>query len=152
MQGRSRMVARHWRLVLVLMALAACRPAPPAVAVARSEGGARSVWSADFVTVRPGQRADYLRFLELNWARARRTALAQGQIRSYRALLSTDTTAGWHVILLTEYPDSAAYARREEIFRPILTAQGRTLIDGRGTRELTERVENRVVTAAFGQP
>jgi hypothetical protein len=104
------------------------------------------------VTVRPGSRADYLRFLELNWARARRTALAQGQIRSYRALVAPDTTPGWQVILLTEYPDSSAYARREEIFRPILDAQGRTLIDGRGTRELTERVVNRVVTAPLGQP
>ncbi len=147
-----RMIARHWRLTLASMALAACRPAPPPAAVAPRDAAARRVWSADFVTVRPGLRADYLRFLELNWARARRTALTQGQIRSYRALVAPDTTPGWQVILLTEYPDSAAYARREEIFRPILDAQGRTLIDGRGTRELTERVVNRVVTAPLGQP
>jgi hypothetical protein len=146
------MIARHWRLAVVSIAVAACRPAPPPPAVAPTDVGARSVWSADFVTVRPGLRADYLRFLELTWARARRTALAQRQIRSYRVLLAPDTTPGWQIILLTEYPDSSAYARREEIFRPILDAQGRTLIDGRGTRELTERLVNRVVTAPLGQP
>ncbi len=152
MNGTARTVARHWRLAVASTVLAACHPAPPGVLVAPANAGARSVWSADFVTVRPGLRADYLRFLELNWARARRTALAQGHIRSYRALVAPDTTPGWQVILLTEYPDSASYARREEIFRPILDAQGRTLIDGRATRELTERVVNRVLTAPLGQP
>jgi hypothetical protein len=56
------------------------------------------------------------------------------------------------VILLTEYPDSAAYARREEIFQPILTAQGRTLIDGKATRELTAGIENRWLIGLLGEP
>ena len=59
--------------------------------------------------------------------------------------------AGTQVILLTEYPDSAAYARREEIFQPILTAQGRTLIDGKATRELTDRVESRWFIEPLGR-
>jgi hypothetical protein len=147
-----RMIARHWQLALASMAIVACRPAQPPATITPTDAGARSVWSADFVTVRPGLRADYLRFLELNWARARRTALTQRQIRSYRVLLAPDTTPDWQIILLTEYPDSTAYARREEIFRPILDAQGRTLIGGRGTRELTERLVNRVVSAPLGQP
>jgi hypothetical protein len=97
-------------------------------------------------------RADYLRFLEANWARARQTAMAQGHIRSYRVLLAPDTAAAWQVVLLTEYPDAGAYARREAIFQPILAARGRTLIDGKGTRELTVRIENRVLTAPLGAP
>ena len=79
---------------------------------------------------KPGQQARYLRYLEANWARARATALAQGEIRSYRVLAVNESAAAWDVILLTEYPDSAAYARREAIFQPILDRQGQTLVDG----------------------
>jgi hypothetical protein len=49
-------------------------------------------------------------------------------------------------------PDAGTYARREAIFQPILAAQGRTLVEGKGTRELTERIENRVLTAPLGAP
>jgi hypothetical protein len=51
-----------------------------------------------------------------------------------------------------EYPDAAAYERREEMFQPILAAQGRTLIDGKATRELTSRVENHALVRVFGSP
>jgi hypothetical protein len=99
------------------------------------------------------QRRLYRRFIEANWARARRTARERGQIRSYHALFRPDTTtAGWHVVLLMEYPDAAAYERREEMFQPILAAQGRTLIDGKATRELTSRVENHALVRVFGSP
>ena len=64
---------------------------------------------------------------------------------------TSSTGAGTQVILLTEYPDSAAYARREEIFQPILAAQGRTLIDGKATRELTDRVESRWFIEPLGR-
>ena len=48
----------------------------------------------------------------------------RGLIRSYRALFTPDTTtAGFRVIQLTEYPDSAACERCSD-FQPILTAQG----------------------------
>ena len=111
-----------------------------------------SVWSVDLVTVVPGERERYRRFLEANWARARATARARGEIRSYHAVFTPDTSgtgAGTQVLLLTEYPDSAAYKRREEIFQPILAAKGRTLIDGKGTRELTERLESRWYVELF---
>ena|SRR5215216_958225 len=105
-----------------------------------------SVWSVDVVTVLSGERERYRRFLEANWARARATARTRGEIRSYHAVFTPDTSgtgAGTEVVLMTEYPDSTAYKRREEIFQPILAAKGRTLIDGKGTRELTERLESR---------
>ena len=121
---------------------------------ASSVSAGPSVWSVDLMTVRAGERESYRRFLDANWARARRTARERGEILSYHALFTPDTSAsgaGTQVILMTEYPDSAAYARREEIFQPILAAQGRTLIDGKATRELTERVENRWFVALLGQ-
>jgi hypothetical protein len=63
---------------------------------------------------------------------------------------TSGTGAGTQVLLMTEYPDSTAYKRREEIFQPILAAQGRTLIDGKATRELTERLESRWYVELLG--
>jgi len=113
-----------------------------------------SVWAVDVVTVRAGERENYRRFLEANWAKARRTARERAEIVSYRAAFSPDTSgtgAGTQVLLLTEYPDAAAYERREAIFQPILAAQGRTLIDGKSSREMTERIENRWYVAVMGE-
>ena len=53
---------------------------------------------------------------------------------------------------MTEYPDSAAYEWREEILQPILTAQGRRLIDGKAAPELTSRVENHWLVGLLGAP
>ena len=146
--------------MMMFTTIGACSPAARsttgrAVAVdspATSRGP--SVWSFDVMTVRTGDRERYRRFLAANWARARHTARERGEIRSFHALFTPDTSstgAGTQVILLTEYPDSAAYARREEIFQPILTAQGRTLIDGRSSREMIDRVESRWLIEMLGQ-
>ncbi len=145
-------------LVASVASVASCRSAAPVAGSATSGAKAAatagpSVWSVDLVTVLPGERGRYERFLEANWARARRTARAKGEIRSYHALFTADTTvSGWQVILLTEYPDSAAYGRREEIFQPILTAQGRTLIDGKGPREMTAPLDGRWLLGLLGEP
>ena len=146
-------------MFIALTAVGACTRAAPSTtnrAVAADSPASRgpSVWSVDVMTVRTGERDSYRRFLDANWARARRTARDRGEIRSFHALFTPDTSstgAGTQVILLTEYPDSAAYARREEIFQPILTAQGRTLIDGKATRELTDRVESRWFIELLGR-
>ena len=109
-----------------------------------------SVWSVDIVTVKAGERENYRRFLEANWAKARRTAKSQGDIRSYHAVFA-DSAGQTEVLLMTEYPDSARYNRREEIFQPILRAQGRTLIDGKATRELTDRLVGKDYTEVLGE-
>ena len=110
------------------------------------------MWAVDVVTVRVGERENYRKFLEANWAKSRRTLRERGEIRSYRAAFSPDTVgAKTRVLLMTEYPDSAAYARREEMFAPVLAAQGRTLIDGRSSREMTERIESWWYVDAMGQ-
>ena len=103
------------------------------------------------MTVRVGERENYRKFLEANWTKAR-TLRERGEIRSYHAAFAPDSgSANAQVLLLTEYPDSSAYARREEIFQPVLAAQGRTLIDGKATRELTERLVSTSYVAFLGQ-
>ena len=79
-----------------------------------------SVWAIDLVHTLPGMQDAYLASIEANWAGARALALRDGHIVSYRALATTpDSTSQWDVILMTEYPDSGAYAQREAAFRAI---------------------------------
>lgn len=121
-------------LARTLIAFAILANVSCARAVQRPEpapAASTSVWTADFMRTKPGQFDRYLKYLDANWARSRRTVLSQGRIRSFRVLTTTPTAAApWDVVLLTEYPDSAAQANAESIFRPVLDAQGETLIDG----------------------
>jgi hypothetical protein len=119
---------------------------------AHARASATPVWSADFVATRPGEKERYVRFLEANWVRARRTARAAGHIMSYRVLAAPDSTAGWDFVLLTEYADSGTYARREAVFQPILDAQGLTRIDGKTSRDLTISIKNVLLAEPFGEP
>lgn len=126
------------------LALGGCRSSTPVVAGTDPSAGPRtstgpSVWPVDLMTVLPGEHDRYRRFIDASWARAPRTARERGEILSYHALFRPDTADGnWHVILLTEYPHSAGFERREEISQPVLQAQGHTRIDGKSTRAHVE--------------
>ena len=131
-----------------LVALAAACATPRADEPAPAHGP--SVWTADFMRTKPGQLERYLRYLDANWARSRRTVLAQGGIRSFRVLVTQPTDeAPWDVVLLTEYPDSAAHARAEEVFRPVMSAQGETLIDGLSGRGPDNPLKRTVAATVF---
>jgi hypothetical protein len=101
------------------------------------------VVEVDYVRAKPGELPRLVRFYQLNWARSRRTLQQRGAIVSYHLLVRADTTGGYDIELQTEYPDAAAWERREEIFRPVMAAQGRTLIDGLSRADLGEIVANR---------
>ena len=79
------------------------------------------IWVADFVKVKSGHRAETLFFYENNWKVYRDTALAKGYISGYRLLETMpDSLGNFDFVLMTAYPDSAAYAKSEEHFQPIL--------------------------------
>lgn len=79
------------------------------------------IWVADFVKIKSGHRAETLFFYENNWKLFRDTALAKGYISSYRLLeTAPDSLGNFDFILMTAYADSAAYAKSEEHFQPIL--------------------------------
>lgn len=84
---------------------------------------AGSVWSVDPIRTLPGMQDEYLASIEDNWAGARELAHDRGAVMSYRALAADpDSERGWDFILMTEYADSATWARREEIFQEIFAA------------------------------
>lgn len=80
-----------------------------------------SVWVVDFVRIKAGHRTETMFFYENNWKLYRDTALARGYISGYRLLETTPDSIGqFDLVLMTAYPDSAAHARSEDHFRPIL--------------------------------
>jgi len=76
-----------------------------------------SVWAVDFVKTKGGRQADYLQFIEQNWAKARAFMKEKGIVSNYQVLsLSQNQAAEWDVLLMTEYKDSSAYEKREAVF------------------------------------
>jgi hypothetical protein len=87
----------------------------------------------------PGQRARYLAFLDSNWVPARAAVAGSGDVVGFRSIVldsAAAAKAGWDVMLMTTYRDSTAWARREEVFAPVLARRGLIRIDGMGPREL----------------
>jgi hypothetical protein len=89
----------------------------------------QSVWSVDLIRTLPGQQGEYLHSIEANWAGARKIALDQDAILSYRALVAEpDSLRNWDVLLMTEYSDSTAWNQREEIFASIFASPDYTAV------------------------
>lgn len=113
---------------------------------ADNETTSTSVWAVDVVRTLPGMQDEYLRNIETNWAGARGIARERGVIVAYRAFAAEPDSLGeWDVLLMTEYPDSAAWANREAAFQEIFaspefvrtpidtpSAELRTFVEGGG--------------------
>lgn len=99
------------------------------------------VWAVDFVKTKDGHFDDYLKFIEANWATARKEAQKQGYILSYRVLI-LPSNPEWDVLLITEYANMEKYEAREENFRKVFEkirqSKGPTLINGLGARDLAD--------------
>ncbi|MDX1421093.1 MAG: hypothetical protein R3181_14095 [Rubricoccaceae bacterium] len=107
-----------------------------------------SVWSIGYARTHPGAQAGYLTFLELNWAEARRRAIEEGVVRSFRILARPDTAeAPWDVMMITEYADSAAYADREAYFTAMFARPDweTRLVDGKSARAFADLVGDETV-------
>lgn len=127
-------------VLALCVALSVSFGTPP---VAAQDGPEPHVVEVDYVRANPGELPRLVRFYQLNWARSRRTLQARGAIISYHLLVRADSTGDYDIELHTEYPDQAAWERREEIFRPVMAAQGRTLVDGLSRADLGEIVASR---------
>jgi hypothetical protein len=74
-------------------------------------------------------------------------------IRSFRVLVTEPTAEQpWDVILMTEFPDSATYAAREAVFRPVMDAQGQTLVDGMSGSGPDNPLKTTVRSAVYTSP
>ncbi|NNF59152.1 MAG: hypothetical protein HKN04_13030 [Rhodothermaceae bacterium] len=132
-------------LVLPLALLAGCRSVAPA--------STDTVLAIDFLQTLPGEQADYLRFVDLNWRTARAVAQAEGAVVRYEVLAREPSEDEWDVMLITEYASEAAYAEREAIFARIFESPRWTLqlIDGKNSRDMASFVGEPVVVRRQSQ-
>jgi hypothetical protein len=98
-----------------------------------------SVWAVDFVKTKEGQQADYLKFIEQNWARARSFMKEKGIAASYRFLsVPANGKADWDVLLVTEYVGEDGYNRREAVFDEYRKANAAVSSNGKNSRDMSE--------------
>ena len=77
-----------------------------------------SIWAVDFVKTKDGQQANYLSFIEQNWAQARAFMKQKGIANSFQVLsLPASEKAEWDVLLMTEYANQSGYEKRETVFK-----------------------------------
>lgn len=104
-----------------------------------------SVWTVDAVKTNDGQQANYLKFIEQNWAAARQTLKEKGAIKSFRALaVKPEKSLAWDVLLITEYANREAFEKREAIFAEVFKTRKTVLIDGKNGREMSKIVNSDV--------
>lgn len=116
---------------------------------AHAQGAATSIWAVDFIKTREGQQADYLKFIEQNWAKARLYMKEKGIATSYRtASVPAAADSQWDVLLITEYVSQEGYDKREAVFEEYRKGNPQTPVNGRTAREMSEIKLSRT----FNQP
>ncbi len=74
----------------------------------------------DVIQCRDGYERECLHYYEQNWLVFREAALERGFISGFELLRTVDDTTGVGLVLITDYPDSTAYAEVEENFQPLI--------------------------------
>jgi hypothetical protein len=74
-----------------------------------------TVWSVQFIRVKPGMENAYLNYLATDWKRAQEAAKQAGAIQDYK-VLSTEAhgATDWNLLLMTQAKDLAAIDANEE--------------------------------------
>lgn len=113
------------------------------------------MWAVDFVQTKDGQFADYLRYVDANWRKAREEMKRDGAVVSF-AVLTEPNGEDWDVMLLTEYADLAQFDAREQSYQQAIArlrpnGGGPTLIDGKGARDLADIKSSRVLQPWRGE-
>lgn len=82
---------------------------------------AQTVSSVDIVKVNSKYQKEAEYFYKENWQAFRKMALEKKIISNYEMMqTSADSTGHYTLILITEYPDSLHYNKREKNFEPIM--------------------------------
>jgi hypothetical protein len=85
-----------------------------------SDENNKSVWTMEFLKVKPGKFGMTMGYLDDNWMRVREEAKRQGAVLGYSRISEKDTRESErNIVLLTEYKNLAAYAGRDGLFEKI---------------------------------
>lgn len=82
---------------------------------------AQHISTVDIVKGKQEYENEVMFFYKENWEAFRKEALKQKVISGYQLLRTkTDSTGYFTLVLITEYKDSIAFSKSEELFRPIM--------------------------------
>jgi hypothetical protein len=118
-----------------------------AISGASAQTAKTSVYAVDFVKIKDGEQANYLKFIEQNWAKARLFMKEKGIVASYKSVsvpAAKDTQ--WDALLITEYADEEGYGKRETVFDEYRKTNPVTKINGKTAREMSEIKFSRTYT------
>jgi hypothetical protein len=74
-----------------------------------------SVWSVQFIRVKPGMETAYLNYLASDWKRAQEAAKQAGFIQDYKVLTTEAHGAtDWNLLLMTQAKDLASVEANQE--------------------------------------
>lgn len=74
-----------------------------------------SVWSVQFIRVKPGMDAAYMNYLATDWKRTQEAAKQAGLIQSYKVLTTEAHGAtDWNLMLMTEAKDLASLEANQD--------------------------------------
>lgn len=104
-----------------------------------AQTSATSVWAVDFIKTKDGQQANYLKFLDQNWAKARAFMKEKGIVSTYQSLsVPASKETQWDILLITEYVSREGFEKREDVFAEYRKNSSQVLIDGKSGRDLSE--------------
>lgn len=73
-----------------------------------------SVWEVNFIRIKPGMDAAYMKYLAADWKKEQEALKAEGIILSYKILATEGHTPGdWNLLLMTEFKDLATLEASE---------------------------------------
>ena len=73
-----------------------------------------SVWDIGFIQMKPGMETAYLTYIADGWKRGQEALKKDGQIISYKVLVTeTHGSDDWNIMLMTEYKDLATMEANE---------------------------------------
>lgn len=100
------------------------------------------VFAVDFVKIKDGERENFRKFIEQNWARARAFMKEKGIVASYLSLTApAPKDAAWDALLITEYIDRESYGRSEEVYEEYRRTNPLVRIDGKTPRDMRDMSE-----------
>ena len=73
-----------------------------------------SVWEVNFIRMKPGMDAAYMKYLATDWKKEQEALKAEGITLSYKILATEGHTPGdWNLLLMTEFKDLATLEASE---------------------------------------
>ena len=116
-----------------------------------------SVWSIGFIQMKPGMETAYLTYIADGWKRGQEALKKDGQIISYKVLVTeTHGSDDWNIMLMTEYKDLATMeaneAKADNLTQTVIGNDEKQMQGYRDRLQIREVLENRLAREIILEP